>query len=147
MQLRGDVPTFGEKLPGRRYVVRRAAYALIWSDDGAKVATVKTRRGHFLPGGGIEAGETDEIGVTREVREECARALAIDARIGEAVQFFGASRGWFEGHHVFFAGRFDGGPAGTGEHELVWLEPARAKSLLFHASHAWAIGLGHRETA
>lgn len=147
MQLRGDSPTFGKRLPGRSYVVRRAAYALIWSDDGARVATVKTRRGHFLPGGGIEAGETDEIAVTREVREECARALAIDARIGEAVQFFGASSGFFEGHHVFFAGRFNSEPVGEGEHELDWLEPARAESLLYHASHVWAIGLAGRETS
>jgi 8-oxo-dGTP diphosphatase len=130
---------FGERVPGRRYVVRRAAYAVIRGPEG-RIATVKTRRGHFLPGGGIEAGETDESGLEREIREECARALAIARRIGEAVQWFGASRGWFEGHHVFFAGSFASEPSGPAEHELVWLAPARARALLFHASHVWAIG-------
>ena len=134
---------FGERVPGRRYVVRRAAYAVIFNAEGL-VATVKTRRGHFLPGGGIEAGETDESGLVREVREECARAIAIARRIGEVVQWFGASRGWFEGHHVFFAGSFASEPSGEGEHELIWLPPERARTLLFHASHAWAIGVDAR---
>ena len=134
------LPIFGEPLPGRRYVVRRAAYAVIWSVEG-RLATVKTRRGHFLPGGGIESGETDESGLDREVREECAREIALERRIGEAVQWFRASRGYFEGHHVFFAGRFVSEPSGQGEHELCWLEPAHARALLFHASHQWAISL------
>ena len=134
------MPIFGEPLPGRRYVVRRAAYAVIWSVEGT-LATVKTRRGHFLPGGGIESGETDESGLDREVREECARAIALERRIGEAIQWFRASRGHFEGHHVFYAGRFASEPSGQGEHELFWLEPARARALLFHASHQWAISL------
>ncbi len=136
-----SLPIFGEPLPGRRYVVRRAAYAVIWSVED-RVAAVKTRRGHFLPGGGIEIGETDESGLIREVREECAREFALDQRIGEAIQWFRASRGFFEGHHVFFSGRFASEPSGEGEHELVWLERARAVEQLFHASHAWAIGLG-----
>ena len=136
-----SAPTFGTKSPGRRYVVRRAAYAVIWSAEGS-IATVKTRRGHFLPGGGIEAGETDEEGLIREVREECARAIALGPRIAEAVQFFGASRGYFEGHHVFFAGAFASDPEGVGEHELVWLDLASARARLFHASHFWAIGVG-----
>jgi len=134
------LPIFGEPLPGRRYVVRRAAYAVIWGAE-AKVATVKTRRGYFLPGGGIESGESDETGLHREIREECARQFVLVRRIGEAIQWFRASRGFFEGHHVFFSGRFASEASGQGEHELVWLEPARAGSLLFHASHQWAIGL------
>jgi 8-oxo-dGTP diphosphatase len=139
------VPIFGEKFPGRRYVERRAAYAVIWNDDG-RVATVRTYRGHFLPGGGIEDGESDEVGLIREVREECARALAIDARIGEAIQYFGASRGYFEGQHVFFAGRFASEASGPAEHELIWLDAANARAQLFHASHVWAIDVGRPET-
>lgn len=138
--LGAKIQMFGERLPGRSYTVRRAAYAVIFRDDG-RVATVKTRRGHFLPGGGIERGESDEAGLAREVREECARDVALARCIGEAVQWFRASRGFFEGHHVFFAGRFASEPSGRGEHELVWLEPERAAASLFHASHAWAIGL------
>jgi len=134
------LPTFGARISGRRYVIRRAAYAVIYSAEGM-VATVKTRRGHFLPGGGIESGETDESGLIREVREECAREIALVRRIGAAVQWFGASRGFFEGHHVFFSGRFSSEASGAAEHELVWLERARAADLLFHASHTWAIGL------
>jgi 8-oxo-dGTP diphosphatase len=131
---------FGERVPGRSYTVRRAAYAVIFGDDG-RVATVKTRRGHFLPGGGIERGESDESGLVREVREECAREIALARCVGEAVQWFRASRGFFEGHHVFFAGSFAGEPSGRGEHELICLDPARGDGALPRESLRWAIGL------
>jgi 8-oxo-dGTP diphosphatase len=138
--LSAPVPEFGERVPGRCYRLRRAVYAVIRADDG-RIATVRTRRGHLLPGGGIEGDETPEQGLEREVREECARALAIERRLGEAVQWFRAREGDFEGRHVFFAARFASEPSGEGEHELVWLEPERAAELFVHASHAWAIGL------
>jgi 8-oxo-dGTP diphosphatase len=136
----GRVPEFGEREPGRSYRLRHAVYAVIRGDDG-RIATVRTRRGLLLPGGGIEGDETPEQGLEREVREECARAVAIEGRLGEAVQWFRARGGWFEGRHVFYAARFASEPTGKGEHELIWLEPERAVERFVHASHAWAIGL------
>jgi 8-oxo-dGTP diphosphatase len=134
------VPEFGERVPGRRYRLRHAVYAVIVASDG-RVAAVRTRRGHMLPGGGIEGDETPEEGLAREVREECARAISIGARLGAAVQWFRAREGFVEGRHVFFAARFAGEPEGKGEHELVWLAPELAAQRFVHASHAWAIGL------
>ena len=134
------MPEFGQRVPGRRYRIRHAVYAVIRRDDGW-IATVRTRRGHALPGGGLEGDETPEQGLEREVREECARAVAIGQRLGEAVQFFRAREGYFEGRHVFYAASFASEPNGKGEHELVWLEPERAAARFVHASHAWAIGL------
>jgi 8-oxo-dGTP diphosphatase len=134
------VPEFGERLSGRSYRLRHAVYAVILGDDG-RIATVRTRRGHSLPGGGIEGDETPEEGLAREVREECGRAIALGARLGAAVQWFRAREGFFEGRHVFYAARFAGEPEGKGEHELVWLPPELAVERCVHASHAWAIGL------
>ena len=134
------MPEFGERVAGRRYRLRHAVYAVIVGDDG-RIATVRTRRGHSLPGGGIEGDETPEQGLAREVREECARAIAIRARLGSAVQWFRAREGFIEGRHVFYAASFASDPDGKGEHALVWLPPARAAERFVHASHAWAIRL------
>ena len=46
--LGAPIQMFGERVAGRSYTVRRAAYAVIFGAEG-RVATVKTRRGHFLP--------------------------------------------------------------------------------------------------
>ncbi len=134
------VPEFGERAPGQRYRLRHAVYAVIRAPDG-RIATVRTRRGHTLPGGGIEGDETPEQGLEREVREECAREIAISHRLGEAVQFFRAREGFIEGRHVFYAASFASEPTGKGEHELVWLEPERALERFVHQSHVWAVGL------
>jgi sterol 3beta-glucosyltransferase len=45
---------FGEKTPGIEYKERKAAYALIL-DDFENVAIISTKRGNFLPGGGLES--------------------------------------------------------------------------------------------
>lgn len=129
-------PRFGLREPGRAYRLRHAVYAVIRAEDG-RIATVRTRRGLMLPGGGLEGDETPEQGLERELREECAREIAITARLGDAVQFFRAREGFFEGRHVFYAARFASEPTGKGEHELVWLEPESAAFV--HESHAWAV--------
>ena len=62
---------FGTKLPGAAYRPRPGAYALVLDDRG-RVALVHEENGWYLPGGGLEAGETVEQALLREVRAECA---------------------------------------------------------------------------
>lgn len=50
---------FGEKLNGVNYIERAGVYGIAIDNEG-KVATIKTLTGYFLPGGGIESGETNE---------------------------------------------------------------------------------------
>jgi 8-oxo-dGTP diphosphatase len=133
-----SVPVFGAPLEGREHRPRAAVYAVI-RDAAGRIAAVKTSLGLLLPGGGLERGETLVECLRREVREECARPVAIDRQIGLALEFFETLEGAFEGRHVFFEGRFVGEPNGTPEYELVWLEPAEAKAGLHHRSHAWAL--------
>jgi 8-oxo-dGTP diphosphatase len=133
-----SVPVFGAPLGGREHRPRAAVYAVI-RDASLRVAAVRTSLGFLLPGGGLERGETLVECLRRELREECARPIAIDRQIGLAVEFFETQEGAFEGRHVFFEARFVGEPKGVAEYELVWLDLEQARELLHHRSHAWAL--------
>jgi 8-oxo-dGTP pyrophosphatase MutT (NUDIX family) len=128
---------FGRREPGRSYRVRRAVYAVILDDEG-RVATVG-RRFQFLPGGGVEAGETLAQALARECREECACAIELGPPLGEALQWFEVDGDGYEGRHAFFAARFVGPPSGVAEYELEWLEPDAFRARSFHRSHVWAV--------
>src|SRR5215831_21215280 len=81
---------FGAQGEGHMYHMRRAVYAVIPNREG-RIAAVRSRRHLFLPGGGIEGGETPEQALVREVAEECAQRLQIVEKLGEALQYFYAS--------------------------------------------------------
>ncbi|HKC49622.1 MAG TPA: NUDIX domain-containing protein [Myxococcota bacterium] len=133
-----SVPVFGAPLEGREHRPRAAVYAVI-RDAALRIAAVRTSLGFLLPGGGLERGETLVDCLRRELREECARPIAIERQIGLALEFFETREGAFEGRHVFFEARFVGEPKGVAEYELAWLEHERARELLHHRSHAWAL--------
>jgi 8-oxo-dGTP pyrophosphatase MutT (NUDIX family) len=61
-----NVTTFGSQVAGVAYKDCPAAYAVIRDQQG-RVAAVHARLGYFLPGGGIDAGETPEATVEREL--------------------------------------------------------------------------------
>jgi 8-oxo-dGTP diphosphatase len=129
--------TFGSEIAGVAYQHRPAAYAVI-RDHLGRVAAVKTRLGHFLPGGGMDAGETPEATVEREVREELARGCRILGKLGEAIQYFSVDNRYYRTPAVFFAAEFAGERQGEAEYELCWLEPREFSTAFFHECHAWA---------
>jgi 8-oxo-dGTP diphosphatase len=129
---------FGAQVDGHTYHARRAVYAVI-RDSVGMVATVQAHGHLFLPGGGIQGGETLEQALVREVAEECAQRLHIAGKIGEALQYFYAPSDdkYFAIHAVFYAGAFLGQTPGQAEYPVVWVLPD-AKAGFFHASHFWA---------
>jgi 8-oxo-dGTP diphosphatase len=134
-------PTFGTRVPGARYELRDGAYAVIRDAQG-RVAVVASDGKRFLPGGGCRDGESPPEALTREVREECGCGAVIQARLGDAVQYFTAGDRHLELRGTFFDAAFvDEGEPGSGEHELQWHERGQAQSLLYHESHAWAVGV------
>jgi 8-oxo-dGTP diphosphatase len=136
---------FGEQVDGHPYHARRAVYAVIPDSDG-RVAAVRYRDNLFLPGGGIEANESPEQALGREVEEECAQRLHIAGKIGEALQYFYASSEdkYFAMYAVFYAGIFLGQTSGQAEYPVVWVLPD-VKAGFFHASHLWAAQSLRRE--
>jgi len=136
------IPIFGERLAGETYVVRPSAYAVIQNEKG-DIATVLTPLGPFLPGGGIEAGETPEEAVVREAREECGLLVRADGEIARAIQFSYSKteRCYFEKRIVFLRAVLEGTTVALEEdHELVWLPAETAAERMWHESHGWVLG-------
>lgn len=94
------LPQFGDSNT-QNAVDRPAAYALLRTTEG--IAVVRTATGAlFLPGGGMQEGETPEATVLRELLEECRIEAAALGRHVEAVQFFTVRDGTAYRSHMFF---------------------------------------------
>jgi 8-oxo-dGTP diphosphatase len=148
-----SIPIFGEQIKGRNYRPRPSAYGIIF-DEQKRVSVVLTPRGYFLPGGGIEPGESPQEALAREIREESGRQIEIGDLFAQATQFvFAPGEGYFAKHCAFFTAIFRDVIATPAEpdHQLVWLAPHEAARKLNHASQAWALaralGLQHAACA
>ena len=145
-----EAPVFGRCPAGVTPVLRPSAYALIADADG-RVAIVFTPEGVYLPGGGIEAGETPEQAVRREAVEECGFLVAPGGWTRRAIQLaFSVAEGvFFEKRCTFMDGTVTGASGSDVEeaHELRWVEPVAAVALLTHESHGWAVEEWSRERA
>jgi 8-oxo-dGTP diphosphatase len=135
------IPSFGKPTAGFSLIERPSAYVVVRDTNGA-VAVVRTPKGHYLPGGGIDAGETPEQTVVRETCEEAGVRISADRIFAHAIQFvFSAEEcACFAKDSVFFAGVIVGRCAATEpDHHLLWLLPQEALRLLTHESHRWAL--------
>jgi 8-oxo-dGTP diphosphatase len=137
-----EILVFGEPLPGRTHVRRPSAYALV-KNEHEEFAIVRTRRGLFLPGGGIERGETAEQAAARETKEECGLLVRPTRELGRAVQLV-HPRGrplTFEKTSAFWWAELVKERVADPEpgNELIWLLAVEARDRMFHESQAWAL--------
>lgn len=135
------VPVFGNRIEGCPYVRRPSAYALV-RNTADQWAVVRTPHGCFLPGGGIDSGETPEQTVEREAMEECGFVLKTRAVVGRAIQFVYSTeeKEYFEKICEFVDAELVGATARSeDDHELQWLSIAQALNSLSHESHRWAL--------
>jgi 8-oxo-dGTP pyrophosphatase MutT (NUDIX family)/ribosomal protein S18 acetylase RimI-like enzyme len=135
-----DLPTFGEEVDGYPYLVRPSAYAVIL-DDSSRLAVARAPEGLFLPGGGLDPGESPEQAAVREAQEECAIEIADLRPLGRAVDvvFSPKKSANLEKRSLFFTARLVGTSGERGEHELLWLERESAALRMKDGGHAWAI--------
>jgi len=136
-------PVFGQRVSGQAYIRRPSIYAII-EDRGSRLAVVRTPKGSFLPGGGVEPGETPNQALAREVREECGFAIRVGERIGRATQLVSSpdESKAYEKVSEFVEASREGPVADSGtesDHRLLWLAPEEAAQTLTHESHRWAV--------
>lgn len=93
---------FGEKAPVP-YYDRKGAYLIPVKDN--KIAVVKTPKGLFFLGGGLENSETDKACIRRECLEEAGVEVTIGEKICSAETFTTHPRlGPFHPIQTYYAG-------------------------------------------
>ena len=135
------VPVFGSRVAGCPYIKRPSAYAVVRNTTGC-FALIRTPRGFYLPGGGIEGSETPEQAIKREAMEEAGLILESQARVGKAVDIVYSveENACFEKRSVFIEADVVGQiPSRESDHELIWVELDDAVSILSQESHRWAL--------
>jgi 8-oxo-dGTP diphosphatase len=139
------VRVFGTPHPTLPLVPRPSAYAFLFDPVG-RIALVRAPDGVYLPGGGIEPGETPGEAVVRESLEECGLLVSVGPLACRAIQFARNEAGdachekrcWFYEATILRAQPERLLPG----HETLWVPPADAQLRLAHASQVWAITEG-----
>jgi 8-oxo-dGTP diphosphatase len=135
---------FGAPLPGRDHRPRPGAYGVVFDARGRLLVVEEFAR-LYLPGGGLDPGETPEQALHREFEEETGYTVAIEAVIGEAREFVADETpgvaAAFNKHCFLFAVRLTGGtgiPA-IPSNRPSWMPLAEALAALSNESHRWAV--------
>jgi 8-oxo-dGTP diphosphatase len=133
---------FGQRLAGINYVDRPGAYALI-TNSRRELAVVETANGRFLPGGGLESGETEEIGLGRELLEEIGFVVHSAKFLFHASQYHWSD--YYQQHFKKIGGFYlvSAGPSAghslQAGHALLWLSLADAETRLSQEFQRWAV--------
>lgn len=135
---------FGVANPQSTYRDRHAVFGILLQEG--QIATVRVTRDlpyHDLPGGAVEAGETEQEALMREFREETGLSVQPVEKLLETGQFFIKSDGvpvnncggiWrVEARGYSAVAKIED------DHELVWMDPVLALERLRHDAHAWAV--------
>ncbi len=140
------VPQFGEPDAGRTYPDRPAVFGLVL--NAGKIAVVRVEVAGMapwwdLPGGGIEAGESEAQALVREFGEEAGLLVSPNARFASADQYFFKSDGapFNNRGHFWTVELVRAAPELQiePEHSLVWVDAPSAIAMLRHDAHAWAV--------
>ena len=124
---------------------RPAAFAVVARDGRVATAFITRSDGTYtdLPGGAVEAGETEAEACIREFGEETGLVIRPVRLLGRASQFLRTVDGeQVNNRCALFEAEVAGEDAALkveADHELRWLDPLEALRTLRHDAHAWAV--------
>lgn len=134
-----NIPEFGNRLEGINYIDRPGAYAVIQNKD-KQIAVIQTGKGNFLPGGGMDPGETEVDALKRELVEEIGYQISGIEEIGAAVEYIKASGEdqYYQIRSMFYQAQLDArvGDGIEQDHRLIWLSQEDALSRLTRQGQA-----------
>jgi len=138
---------FGDPKPGLTYRDRPAAFGVAVRDGQIALARISGAgagaAGYDLPGGAIDAGESETEALAREFTEETGLKVRAGALLGRAGQYFikadGAPLNNLCALYAVEILGHDPDAKREDDHELVWLDPAEAIARLKHEAHAWGV--------
>jgi 8-oxo-dGTP diphosphatase len=133
---------FGIKSSNARYVARPSAYAVLFNAE-KKILVVRHKGKYFLPGGGLERGESERAALYREVMEETGLTIRLLSRIGVAGEYvYGEEeQQYYNKIGVFYHCKLEQGECENAEvgHEVAWLSLEEFETGAAHESHVWAM--------
>ena len=136
---------FGRKQEGT-YYERPGAYLLPFAGD--KMAVVRTHRGLFLLGGGIQGTENDLECVRRECLEECGYTCRIGEMLASAEAYsIHDKKGLFHPIQHYYLGELLKKVQEPTEkdHSLLWMTYEQIKGNMFSDMQNWAVELAWKE--
>ncbi|RSD23030.1 NUDIX hydrolase [Mesobacillus subterraneus] len=135
---------FGEKEANISYTWRPGVYGIVFNEKKDQIALIQTEDGkYFLPGGGLENGESHSECLLREGIEEMGMVLELGDFIGSAQRYFFSTKDrkhyLVEGH--FYSGKIKGRAGDPTEpgHFLRWTATEEAVARLFQEHQSWAV--------
>jgi 8-oxo-dGTP diphosphatase len=144
--LTADGPMVAARVLATDPLFRPGAYGVVFDADRTHVLLVRGWEGLFLPGGGVDPGETVLDALDREMREETGWAVRVLQPLGSAREFTHDTRAdrHLEKHGHFFLCALDRqiGPRTEPDEIPRWVPTRQALSVMHHHTHGWAIGRG-----
>jgi 8-oxo-dGTP diphosphatase len=138
---------FGTRLANVEYVERPGAYGII-RNLSHEIAVIRTPKGYFLPGGGVDPGEEIVAALRREIFEETGLGVEISREIGTAAQYLTAAREgiYYKKIGHFYLASFAERLSETfeAEHELLWLSFDQTVATLNHQFQVWAVEMARQ---
>lgn len=138
---------FGTRKEGITYPERLCAYAIV-IDHEQRAGLIALPQGVYLPGGGVEEGESLQEGLQREILEETGYSCTVGEKITVAAQFINdSSRGipYKKIGHYFLVTLEDKiQEAIETDHQLIWRDADSAQLLLKREAQRWAMQQAYR---
>lgn len=134
---------FGQKEKGK-YYNREGAYLIAFSEN--RTAVVRTPRGFFLLGGGIQGEESDAECLERECLEECGYTCTPYRLIAAAETYcVHETKGLFHPIQRYYYGSLDEKVQSPVEkdHEFLWVDYDSIKGKMYSEMQNWALEQCH----